>query len=86
MNTWIAWVAWLNNNVGIITGAIFAMAVAMSYQLGLNNSDMSNLSEKIDKLELKFDKQVVDHNKLINDQTDKFNNSLQKIEKVIGAD
>lgn len=81
-----AWIAWLNHNVGLITGLIFAMAVAMSYQLGLNNSDMSNLSEKIDKLESKFDKQVVDQNKLINDQTDTFSNSLQKIEKVIGAD
>jgi hypothetical protein len=81
-----AWIAWLNHNVGIITGAIFAMAVAMSYQLGLNNSDMSDLSEKIDKLELKFDKQAVDHNKLINDQTDTFSKSLQKMENVIATD
>ena len=81
-----AWIAWLNHNVGLITGLIFAMAVAMSYQLGLSNSDMSNLSEKIDKLELKFDKQVFDHNKLINDQTDTFTKSLQLMENVIAAD
>jgi hypothetical protein len=80
-----AWIAWLNHNVAVITGVIFAMAVALSYQLGLNNSDMSNLSEKVDKLELKFDKQVADNKQLINDQTDTFSKALQKIEKVIAA-
>jgi hypothetical protein len=81
-----AWIAWLNHNVGVITGVVFAMAVAMSYQLGLNNSDMSNLSEKIDKLEFMFDKQVVDHKELINDQTDAFSKALQEMEKAIAAD